>query len=165
MGSSIRSRLGIQPDSLHDLFHSGALIRAFPDLQPLGNDVFHTATRVQRRYGVLKNHLQGGAGLTQSLALKPGDILALENHLSAFRWRQLHDCAPNCRLAATRLSDQPKCFATGDIETDIGNSLDEFATHIEGDHKMLNFQDDIVSCSKLGIGCFAHAPTSLLPIG
>src|SRR5579875_2405737 len=112
-------RLGLQPD-FERQFDDPLLKRtAARDMivdKRLGDDVAHAKARVQRRIGILKDHLQAAAIGTQLAARQMVNTLAPKADLAGRRFDQFKDRLAGGRFAATRLTDQPEGLARCPVE-------------------------------------------------
>src|ERR1017187_8529741 len=104
--------LGVQADPVHQLLHA-LLALARAGLQPvdherIGDDPADRLARVQRRVGVLEDHLHLAADRLQPRAPQLRDVATLEAHLARRRVEQPSDQAGRRALAAARLADQPE---------------------------------------------------------
>ncbi len=103
------------------------------DLQRLGDDVADRHARVQRRVGVLEDHLHLAAHLAHLAAVQLGQVLAVEDDLAAGRLVELQDGAAGGGLAAAGLADQAEGLALLDVERDAVDGLDRADLALEDD--------------------------------
>src|SRR4051812_21177176 len=88
----------------------------FMHAQRLADYVANSHAWVERRVGVLEDHLHLTAQSPQLPFARLYDVLAFEDHLSRGRGVELQDGAPGCAFAAARLAHQAEGFATFDVE-------------------------------------------------
>ena len=84
------------------------------NLHRLADDVANRHAGVERRVGVLEDHLHLAPHLAQLLALQLAQVLAIEEHLAAGGAIELQDGAAGGRLAAARFADQAQGLAALD---------------------------------------------------
>ena len=82
-----------------------------PDGQRLGHDVADPAPGVERRDGVLEDHLDLRAQRAQVAAVERGQLGVAEADLARGGLLHLHDGAPGRRLAAAGLPDEAEGLA------------------------------------------------------
>ena len=109
--------LGVEPDPLEQLLDarfSTSPRRDAVEPQRVADDLADALARVQRRVGVLEDHLHLAAQRLQLAALQADDLLAVEAHRARRRLEQLQDRAAQGGLAAARLADQAQRLALVD---------------------------------------------------
>src|SRR5687767_593592 len=80
---------------------------------------------IQRRVGILEDHLYPPADILQVSRVRAKDIFAVKQCLAGARLLQAHQGARHRRLAAAALADQPQRFTFVNREIDTINGLDE----------------------------------------
>jgi hypothetical protein len=113
--------LGVEADALHEALHLGldaVLGLGLLDAERCADDRPDRVPRVQRRVGVLEDHLDVGAQRAHARARELGDVLALEHDRAGRGLKQLRQDAARRRLAAPRFADQAKRLTGGDRERD-----------------------------------------------
>src|SRR3982074_1743984 len=99
--------LGVEPDAIHQVLDALlALALALPqavDYERLGDDRAHRLARVQRRVGILEDHLRLAVEPLQGVLAVLGDVLALEQDLAGGRVEETHEQAGSGALPATGL--------------------------------------------------------------
>ena len=94
------------------------------DPHGLGDDVAGGHARVERRVGILEDHLHVLAGGDQVLGLELGEVLALEDDLAGGGPVELGDGAGGRGLAAAGLADEAEGLALLDLEVDAVDRVD-----------------------------------------
>ena len=110
-----------------------ALVPDLPDVQRLEHDVPHLAPRVQRRDGVLEDHLDVRAHGAHVVTVERRELLTLERDGSTRRSRELHDRPAGRRLAAAGLAHDAERLAGEDVEADAGDGVDLEAGPADGE--------------------------------
>src|SRR6185437_1119898 len=95
------------------------------DDKRLSDNVPDPAPRIERGDRVLKDELHAAAHFAQAFAPHGRQVLAVEKHPALFRRPQLQHGAAKGRLAASGFADQPQRLAARDLETDIGDCMDD----------------------------------------
>ena len=118
------------PHQLLDPFLQFLSARQTVGDQRLGDDVQHGHARVQRRVGVLEDHLHVPADLPQPALVQLGDVdrcvggLELEIDRAVGGLDGTQDAPAQSRLAAAGLAYQAKCLPFVDVEVDPVDRLD-----------------------------------------
>src|SRR5207237_2169163 len=81
------------------------------DLERFANDVADGHSWIQRRVGILEDHLHAAAHLAHVLATKPRQLDPVELHLAGRRLVELEDRASGGRLTASRLAHEAERLA------------------------------------------------------
>jgi hypothetical protein len=129
-GEFVRVRLrglGPQADALEQRRDPFAALRRRADLvdgQRLADDFAGGHARVQRGVGVLVDHLHAPPVGQQGLALEMRDVLPVDADRPGGRLEQLEQRAPDRRLAAAALADQPQRLAAADLEAHAVDGMD-----------------------------------------
>ena len=116
-------RLGAEADEVEqaaDLHVAvlAALVHAFVGAPRLGDDVAGRHPGVQRRVGVLEDHLHAAAELQQFLAAQANGSMPSKLHGALVRTLQHQQCAGQRGLAAAGLADQAEGLAALEVEGD-----------------------------------------------
>ena len=82
------------------------------------------AVRIERGVGILEHHPQLQPDRLEAGAAHPQQVLALEQGRAAVGPCQPHDAAPDRRLAAARLADDPQHLAAADLQRDLADRAD-----------------------------------------
>ncbi len=126
-----------EPHGLHQLANAIALpvARGEPErLDRLGDDLPDGHARVERRVGILEDHLHVLPRAAQLRAGQLRDVDVPEHHAPARRFHEPQHRAAERRLAASRLSDEPERFARLDLERHAVDRLDHaVAAEVEVD--------------------------------
>src|ERR687897_3032843 len=80
--------------------------------------------RVQRRVRVLEDHLHATAKRTQLTLVQMCDLLAVEDDPAVDGLVEPQDRAPDRRLAAAGLADEPERLAAANLERDVVDGAD-----------------------------------------
>ena len=113
--------LGREPDAVEQLLDAAVELLARGDaveLQRVADDLADALARVQRRVGVLEDHLHLAPQRPQLALAQLGELGAAEAHRPRGRGEQLEHRARQGRLAATRLADEADRLALLDAERD-----------------------------------------------
>ena len=97
------------------------------DAEALSHNFFNGHTRIERRVGILEDHLCLLSIISQGLAPEMADILASIAHLTCCRLIDAQDGPATGRLATARLGDETKSLATINLKTDVVHGLDDLA--------------------------------------
>ena len=119
--------VGVQPHTFKQCLDFLAAFLRRPDvvnLQRLRDDTSNRHTRVQRRIGVLEDHLHFAAHLTQVFALERDQVGALEFDIAGSRAIKLQDRSPGSRFAATAFTHQAERLAPEYVEAHVVHGLD-----------------------------------------
>ena len=111
-----------------------------PDVDRFGDDIVHSSTWIQGRYGVLEDHLYRGAGTPQLASPEARQPLSCNKYFTRRGLLDAYDRSTGGRLATTRLSDQSEGLTFVDIEGDSGDSLNDLTTLLEADGQVLDTQ-------------------------
>jgi hypothetical protein len=98
----------------HDLVEGDHLFEQLLDREP----------RVERRIGVLEDHLDASPERHELAVALAGQLLAVVVDLSLARWMQLNDALAEGRLAAARFADDAQDLALGDVEVHAIDGVD-----------------------------------------
>ena len=114
--------LGVQPDAIHQLLHEllalvVVALEAMDD-ERLADDRAHRLARVQRRVGVLEDHLHVAPQRLELGARRVRDVVALVDDLAAGGLQQPRQQPRGGRLAAARLPHEAEGLALEDVEGD-----------------------------------------------
>ena len=94
------------------------------DQQRLGNEVAGPDARIQRRIGVLEDHLDL-APVRQNLARQQRvDALAIDENGAGGRRHHPHDEAGEGRFSAAAFADEPEGLTGLHVEADVVDRLD-----------------------------------------
>ena len=110
---------GVEPDAFEPLGHTFADLPAGEvgvEAQALGDDLAHGHARVQRRVGVLEDHLHGAC-----VAL--GQDLALVDHFAGGLVVQPQDDLTKGGLAGAALADETDDLARRDVEARVVHGM------------------------------------------
>jgi hypothetical protein len=140
--------LGPQPnpaEQFGDAFLQLAAMRDIVGDERLADDLEQRPARIERRVGVLEDHLGVASQRLQLAPVEFGDIhnvagFASEQHFASAGLNGAQDAATCRRLAAATLADQPERVAFADDETHIvyGGGLPSYPTKkSSGDRKRL----------------------------
>jgi hypothetical protein len=116
------SHIRPQADALHHLDNPA---KTFASITPSMNDqrlIEDSAdgrSRIERREGILKHHLQPGPHRQATLARQMGKIGAIECNASPIERHEPYDGSTQRRLSATALANQAKGFAAVDRKADL----------------------------------------------
>ena len=129
--------LGVQPDTIHQFLNlppslAFALVQAV-DRVGLGDDRPDRLAGVQRRVGVLEDHLQIAVECLQPAALALGDVLSLEQDASGGGIEQAHQEPCGGALAAPGFADDPQRLPGLDSEGDLIDRLHRADPPLEDD--------------------------------
>src|SRR5688572_22093545 len=91
----------------------------------LGDDLLDPHAWIQRRVGILEDHLYPPADTLQLSRVRAKDIFTVKQRLAGARLLQAHQGARDRRLAAAALTDQPQRFTFVNREIDAIDGLDE----------------------------------------
>src|SRR6185436_20501235 len=80
---------------------------------------------IQRRVGILEDHLYPPADILEMSRVRAKDIFAVKQRIAGARLLQAHQRARHRRLAAAALADQPQRFTLVYREIDPVDGLDE----------------------------------------
>src|SRR6476660_464010 len=89
------------------------------------DDLLDPHAWIQRRVGILEDHLYPPADILQISRVRAKDIPAVEQRLAGARLLQKHQRACDRRLPATALTHQAQRFARVNREIDTIDGLDE----------------------------------------
>ena len=165
IGNHTRDHKGVTEKSIPDLAEqlvdlgvAFGLVAALPDVERLHHDVADLAARVQRRDGVLEDHLHACASGAKLVVREAGELLALEHHRTTFGCTQLHHGTTSGALTAAALAHEAERFAAQHVETDTadGVHLEAGAAHGELDEQILNAEDDIGAVAQVRLSSAGH---------
>ena len=91
----------------------------------LGDDRGNGHARVQRRIGILEDHLHAAAIGGQRLFAEVGDILPVEENLAVRRLIQADEAAADRRFAAAALADEAEGFALLNGKAHVVHGLEQ----------------------------------------
>ena len=94
------------------------------DHDRLGDDLADLHARVERAVRILKDDLDAAPQCQKVLALRRGDVDAVEQDRACSRPLEPQDAAAGRRLAAAALADQPQRLAAPDREIDAVDGFD-----------------------------------------
>src|SRR5688500_4384299 len=89
------------------------------------DDLLDPHAWIQRRVGILEDHLYPPADTLELSRVRAKDIFTVKQRLAGARLLQAHQGARHRRLAAAALADQPQRFAFVNREIDAIDGLDE----------------------------------------
>jgi hypothetical protein len=96
-----------------------------------GDDLANAHVRIERRVGVLKDHLHVASRPAQLRSGLADEVRSAEGDLTARRAIELQDCAPGRALAAPALADEAEGLAPLDVEGDSVDGLDDAGRAVE----------------------------------
>jgi hypothetical protein len=113
--------LGVQAHAVEQLAGAPAEVIPFlaAQLERPADDLADALARVQRRLGVLEDHLHLPANRAQTLPAARGDVLALEAQRAPGRLQQPDEAARQRRLAATGLAHHAERLALVQRQRDV----------------------------------------------
>ena len=118
--------VGVQPDDaqqLLDAFAARLPLGQVVDDQRLADDAADGHARVQRRVGVLEDHLHLAAEVTQLVSLHLHQVATVEQDLAGGRPVELEDRPPDGRFPAAALAYQAERLAAADGERHVVDRL------------------------------------------
>src|SRR5918992_1544100 len=89
------------------------------------DDLLDPHAWIQRRVGILENHLYPPADILKFSRVRAKNIFTVKQCLAGARLLQAHQGARHRRLAAAALADQPQRFTFMKREIDTIDGLDE----------------------------------------
>ena len=110
----------VETDDLQQLRHALAtalLVAHIVHVQRLTHDVAHGHTGIQRRVGVLEDHLHLTALMAQFFTLHGGEVLVLEEDVAGRGVIELQDRAPGRGFSTTAFAHQAQRLPTFDAKT------------------------------------------------
>src|SRR5262249_5699913 len=118
----------------------------------LRDDRAHGHPGIERAVGVLEVDLDPPPRAPQLRLGQCGEVLPLEEHLTARGPLELEHAPPCGRLAAAGFADEPERLASRDREADVVYGLDhsrgtaqESAADVEMLHEMAHVEEDVVA--------------------
>ena len=85
-------------------------------VQRLADDLARAHARIERRIGILKDHLQAASTRAHRGAVESRDVLAFQRDRAARRFDQAQDRLSGRRLAAAALADEAQRLARREVE-------------------------------------------------
>jgi hypothetical protein len=119
--------LGLEPHPLHQLLDLAAKLGPrgeAVELERVADDLPHPLAWVERRIGVLEDHLDLAADRAEALPREPDQLLAAELDRARRRLEQLDDGSAERRLAAAGLAHEAEGLALVEGEADVVDGLD-----------------------------------------
>ena len=131
--------LRLEPHPVHQLLNLAAELR--PGCQPvqlqrIPDDLPDALAGVERRVGVLEDHLDLAPHWAKILAGEPDHLLAAVLDGAGGRLEQLDDRPAERRLAAAGLADQPEGLALVQGDADVVDGLDARHSPVEEDSRL-----------------------------
>ena len=130
------SGVGREPDDAEELADStrrgpapGEPVRA----QRLADDPADAVARVERGERVLEDHLHPPTQRAEVALAQPRDVLPVEEDPAVGGLVQAQDRAPDGRLAAARLADEPERLPAADREADVVDRA--YVAHVAVEHE------------------------------
>src|SRR6185369_8756971 len=109
----------IKPDASQQCGHAIAAftLRALMmNYERLANDVADLHARIQRGVRILKNDLHLAPGLAQFFFVERENVSTFEVDVTRSRFNQTQQAAPDCRLAATRFTNETQRLTSKDLK-------------------------------------------------
>ena len=131
--------LRLKADPVHQLLDLAAELGPGGEavqLERVPDDLSHSLVWIERRVGVLKDHLDLPSDRLQFLARETDDLIAAVADRAGGRFEQLEDRPAECRLAAAGLADQAECLALVQGEADVIDGLDVRHRSVEEDPRL-----------------------------
>jgi hypothetical protein len=131
-----RGCIGREPDDLEQLAHTPRGVLLAGDAvhpQRLPHDPADAVPRIQRRVGILENHLHPPPERPELVLRERRDVLAVEDDAPSGRLVEPENGATDRRLAAARLADEAEGLAALDRERDVVHRLDVADVPVEQD--------------------------------
>ena len=131
-----RDRVRRQADDREQLPHARSASRAGRELvgaDRLADDAADRVPRVQRRVGILEDHLHPSPQRAQLALVEPRDLLAVEDDPAVDRLVEAEDRPPDGRLAAAGLADEAERLPAPDLERDVVDGADVADVAVEQD--------------------------------
>ena len=158
--TAIARAVRIEPDGVEHLVDLGALLGLAglaPDRESFADDVTDLAPGIERRDGILEDHLHARPHAPQRLALQLRELLAGKAHASRRGPRELHHRSPGRRLAAPRLTHETDRFAFEDVKAHVGDRVHLAAARGELDDEMLDAKQRLLIIAKVRGAAPGHA--------
>ena len=133
----------LQAHALHQLAHAVVDVLCVHALvaQRLADDAGHGHAGVQRRVGILEDHLHAAAVGQHLLFIKGCDVRAVQQNLARRGLVQAHDGAADGGLSAAGLAHQAEGLARIEVEADVVHGLERLFLLKEGAaHREIHLQ-------------------------
>ena len=88
-------------------------------VERLPHGLQYSSAGIQRCVGILKNDLHFAATLLELAMRDPGNRTAVQYDLAGSRLVEAEHRSPECRLAATGLTDEAECASPPNAQTDV----------------------------------------------
>ena len=154
-----------QPDLREQVPDLLILLLAAPhvlDDERLAQQRLHAHPRIERRIGVLEDHLQVAPRTAQRSASHAEHLAALQGDPPRVRFLDADDQLAERGLAAARFSDQSQCLADVDVQVHPGHGLDRVDLALEDragrDRVLAHRVDDLQKVAVARLTAFGGGP-------